>query len=561
MRDASAPSESGSAASGFWSALRAAGVACEPGHEHEGAAHAPTGYCGAVPIAGRAFPTSTDQVTATVAAANDFGVALHALSRGKNWGYGSAAPPRPGQVVVDLSRMNRIVEVNDELGYCVLEAGVSQGELSAYLAEHHPGLWMDATGAGPDASVVGNTMDRGFGHTRYGDHFLTCCGMEAVLGDGRVVRTGYGHFGGVRAARVYRYGLGPMLDGVFAQSNLGIVTRIGLWLQPRPACLVPFAFRVKKESDLERVVDALGGLRRDGVVTSAVHIANDLRLLSARMRYPWARAGGAGALSDALRDELRKEAGAGAWNGLGALQGPPAMVRAAGRELKRRLRPVSVVLLPAWKRRLAAHAARAMAAVGYGKLAEQLALLEPAVDLLQGRPNREHLKGVLWRVRDENDREGAALPEVADPLAAHAGLRWVSPMMPMTGADARACLDVLTPIYQRHGFDPLVTLTALTERAMVAVTNLAFDRRNETEVAAAQRCYDELNAALRAAGFYPYRVGRGDVSAWAEPGDPFWSAVADIRRAWDPRGVLSPGRYAPPTGDRLRDGGAWPEAA
>lgn len=549
----------------FWDALDAAGVAFEHPGAPEGRAcegpeatrpecaskdsfEEPTGYRPPVPIGGRVFPTSTPEVEAVVKAANLAGVALHAFSRGKNWGYGSAAPPAPGQVLVDLSRMNRIVEVNDELGYCVLEAGVSQGQLAAYLEKHHPGLWMDATGAGPDASVVGNTVDRGFGHTRYGDHFATCCGMEVVLGDGRRIRTGYGHLEGARGERVYRYGIGPMLDGVFAQSNLGIVTRIGLWLQPKPVCMVPFAFRVTNEADLEHVVDALSSLRRDGVVTSAVHVANDLRLLSARMRFPWDRTGGATPLDDPTRAALRKEAGAGAWNGLGALQGTPAMVRAAGRELKRRLRPVSVVLLPSWKRRLAGRVAGVASAVGHRKLQEQLALLEPAVELLQGKPNREHLKGVLWRVRDSNYAAGAPLPDVHDPIAENAGLRWVSPLLPMTGRDARACLDILEPIYQKHGFDPLITLTALTERAMIAVTNLAFDRRLPEEVEAAQRCYEELNAALKNEGFYPYRVAQGDVRAWADATDPFWEAVADIRRGWDPGGVLSPGRYAPECG-------------
>ena len=74
--------------------------------------------------------------------------------------------------------MNRIHEVNVELAYAVVEPGVSQGQLYEYLEEHETGLCLDCTGAGRGASLVGNALDRGFGHTRYGDHFATACGLE-----------------------------------------------------------------------------------------------------------------------------------------------------------------------------------------------------------------------------------------------------------------------------------------------------------------------------------------------------------------------------------------------
>src|SRR4030095_11198030 len=70
-------------------------------------------------------PTSLEQVQEIVKAANAAGVPLWPVSRGKNFAYGGAAPVLSGSVVLDLSRMNRILEVNEKFGYALAEPGVS----------------------------------------------------------------------------------------------------------------------------------------------------------------------------------------------------------------------------------------------------------------------------------------------------------------------------------------------------------------------------------------------------------------------------------------------------
>jgi 4-cresol dehydrogenase (hydroxylating) len=61
-------------------------------------------------------PSSTEQVQEIVKAANTSGVPLWPVSRGKNFAYGGAAPVLSGSVVLDMSRMNRILEVNEKFG-------------------------------------------------------------------------------------------------------------------------------------------------------------------------------------------------------------------------------------------------------------------------------------------------------------------------------------------------------------------------------------------------------------------------------------------------------------
>ena len=469
---------------------------------------------------------------------------------------------------MDLGRMNHILEVNEDLGYAVIEPGVTQGQLYAYLAEHHPNLWMDATGAGLASSFVGNTLDRGFGHTRYGDHFLSTCSMEAVLADGRVLRTGYGHYERAKALRAYRYGVGPFLDGLFAQSNLGIVTQIGLWLMPAPEAFCAYFFSVPEHAQVATLIDRIGKLRMQGLLQSTVHIANDLRTISARMRYPWHRTGGQAPLPEDLRATLRREIGIGAWNGCGGIYGTRGTVAATRKALRHALRGTGARLVFVDDRKLAlAHRAqRLLALVGAGgRLGDLLDTVEPVYQLLKGIPNDDALKGATWRVRaaaqipdapggpTTSDSPAPAVPVSGagdgpapggqDLLDTHAGIMWVSPVVPARGPAALEVLAIVEPIYARFGFEALITFTMITERAMCCVTNLAFDTRVAEEAARAQACYEALVPALMQAGYQPYRTGPHGYKKLAAGSTVFWEVVRELKATLDPGGIISPGRY------------------
>ncbi|MCO5165127.1 MAG: FAD-binding oxidoreductase [Planctomycetes bacterium] len=484
-------------------------------------------------------PSTTEEVQAVVRAAGRAGLPLYPIARGRNWGYGDACAPAPGQVIVDLRRMDRILEVDRDLAYCVIEPGVTQGQLRERL--QGTGLWMDATGAGPGASLVGNTLDRGFGHTPYGDHVASTCGMEVVLADGRLLRTGFGHYEGARAASTYRYGVGPSLDGLFQQSGMGIVTRIGLWLMPAPEACLGYFIRCDAEDDLEPMIDALRRLRLDEVLRSAIHVGNDLRVLSGRTRYPWERAGGRTPLPDDLRAALRREHGVGAWNVAGALYGSRECVAAARRVVRRTLgRRWRVVFVDERRLAQADLLGRLLARVGLGaRLRRQVDLGRDVLKVLQGVPTDGALPGACWRVR------GPLPPGPVDPLAANAGLLWVSPVAPASGAAAREVMDIAGPIYLEHGFEPLVTFTLITPRALCCVTNVAFDRREPEEAARAAACYDALVEALMARGFIPYRTGPLGFGKLARGSSVFWDVARQLKDALDPAGIMSPGRYDP----------------
>src|SRR5262249_17225127 len=147
-------------------------------------------------------------------------------------------------------------------------------------------LWMDATGASPDSSIIGNTMERGFGHTPMGDHCANVCAFEVILPTGERIDTGFARFGGPQAGALGRSGLGPSLDRLFSQSNFGIVSRLSVWLMPAPERFEAFFFSIGTEDGIGAVVDALRPLRLNGTLRSVIHIGNDYKVLAATTRRP-----------------------------------------------------------------------------------------------------------------------------------------------------------------------------------------------------------------------------------------------------------------------------------
>ena len=94
----------------------------------------------------------------------------------------------------------------------------------------------------------------------------------------------------------------------------------------------------------------------------------------------------------------------------------------------------------------------------------------------------------------------------------------------------------------RHGFEPAISLTVLTERTLSCIISIAYDREVPGEDARAMACYHELLERLAGKGYYPYRLSTGSMSSMACPGS-YTQVLQAIKQTLDPAGVLAPGRY------------------
>lgn len=222
-------------------------------------------------------PENVEQVQEIVRIANRYSLPLYTLSTGRNLAYGGAAPAMSGCVVLDLKRMNRIIEVNDSSHFAIVEPGVSYFDLYNHIEERGLNVWIDCPDPGW-GSPIGNALEHGVGHTgsRFRNHFGSHCGMEVVLANGEIVRTGMGALPGAKSWGEFNMGFGPITDGIFSQSNFGIVTKMGFWLMPRPDAMFQAAISAPLFDDLHTVIDLLKLFENSGLAPGMPQLISPL---------------------------------------------------------------------------------------------------------------------------------------------------------------------------------------------------------------------------------------------------------------------------------------------
>lgn len=462
---------------------------------------------------------------------------IHPISTGKNWGYGSAVPFADSCLLLDLGRLNRILEYDDQLGYVVIEPGVTQQQLSDFLQQNGGKFWMDATGSSPSCSIIGNTLERGFGHTPLSDHFANSCAYQVVLPNGDLIETGLAAMTDSATRNVFRWGVGPFVDGLFSQSRFGVVTRMTVWLMSAPESFLPFFFKCRLDSALPQLIGALREARQNGILQSSVHIVNDYRVLCGIQQYPWQEASGKTPLSPQILNTFRKRDGFGAWNGSGALYGPAPLVKTMQKLLGRLLRPHVSSLHFAGENLVAfakKHTAFLSPLSGMN-LEKTLTLITPTIDLLRGRPSSYPLHSIYWRKRNP-------VPDSLNPDLDRCGLLWSAPVCPADGASAAKLSQIVTETLFPAGFEPFLSFTLVSPRALIGVISIIYDRDLPGEDDKALAANNLLNERLMAAGFPPYRLGVQSMQFWDK--HQKLHPLSPLEIALDPQSFFSPGHYS-----------------
>lgn len=199
-------------------------------------------------------PGSADDVAAVLRLANERGIAV--VGRGSGTGLSAAAIPPADAILVSFERMNRVLEIDTENHVAVVQPGVTLAQLDALLAPM--GLVYPVHPGETSGSLGGNaaTNAGGMRAVKYGVTRNQIIGLQCVLADGRIIRTG-----GKLAKSSSGYDLTQLIIG--SEGTLALVTEATLKLHPRLAhratVLAPFRTLEEVTRAVPRIVASGAG--------------------------------------------------------------------------------------------------------------------------------------------------------------------------------------------------------------------------------------------------------------------------------------------------------------
>lgn len=454
-------------------------------------------------------PDCVEAVQAALRIAAEDGIPLWTSSMGRNYGYGGSAPAVDGSVVLNLRRMNRVLEVDHEQGYALLEPGVTFAQLYATLREQRAPLMMSVPDLGW-GSVIGNALEHGYGYNVMGEHASALCGLEVVLPDGALLRTGQGALPGSPLWACHRRGFGPSLDSLFMQGNLGVVTKAGVWLMPQPEVFATGTILCNGGGDIAPLIAVLRRLLREGVLQGIPMI------VSAPADGPDQEADSGGRFTMAnLHTVLRP----GRWNVRVGLYGDARMVAT-----RRAILEAAVAKIAGAELELRTYAGDAGPDV-----------VEPRDLISAGIPNQlllDRLTGVFGDSFGHMD---------------------FSPVIPLKADAAQAIERLVHDTLARTG---LIGASGflLNARSMVCACMIMFDRSDAGRVHAAREAVRSMYDQAAEWGYAPYRAHVALVDHVADKfsfnDHALRRTYGRIKDALDPAGMLAPGNH-----------GIWPSAS
>jgi len=487
------------------------------------------------------MPGSLEDVQKIVATANAHKVPLYPISCGKQWGMGSRLPVKDGAAIVDLGRMNRIIEVSAQYHYAVVEPGVTQQQLLDHIKANNLPLMLNVTGSTSDTSLIGNAMDRGVGYFDSRAHGIS--NMQVVLGNGETIQTGFGHYANAKTKNLYHHGIGPSLGGLFQQGNFGIVTSACIDLMPKPDAHMAAIIKVDSEEKLPLLIDALVQLRSRGVFLTVAHVGNRERSYITLAPLLYEQLVAAGDPKDektrAKAVKMLEDGGFGPWSAAIGVLGTKAQLRLAKKEIRAAVSGFAKTMF-----------LNDALVAGAKAVAEKLAFIpavraqlmmlkavEPIYGFTRGEATDKSLKAVYWAAGDFDSLDNP------DPDHSDSGLIFCVPTLPNDANIICPMVAETRAICSEHGFEVAITVNLINAKVSEAVVSLAFNRRDEKQTSAARTCIVALEEHYIENGLPLLRYGIDSMQKHISETDSFWRTVRELKKSLDPNNIIAPGRY------------------
>jgi hypothetical protein len=305
--------------------------------------------------------------------------------------------------------------------------------------------------------------------------------MEVMLADGDLVRTGQFAISNSPSAHLSKFSFGPSIEGLFLQSNLGIVTKMGIWLHPQPQAYMSCSWDMPNFEDVETIVEIFGALRRDGLLPNSVYVSNIVEWLgmTGKRAELWPHDG---PIPDSRLRELQKQLGFGYWNVKFGLYGARDVVLSHFNELKKIIGKKA----PGHEERLQGH----IFSGDNEELLEATSVPDPHGGFFVGVPSLWSLPMVKYR-----------LPKEKPGIGAHADY---SPIIPSDGKTVLEWVTTARRVCEAEGFD-LFCDFFMHERHVIFVNMMVFDKSNPEHRRAVDAIFRGLYKEGRKRGFSKYR--------------------------------------------------------
>ena len=457
-------------------------------------------------IDGVFIPESKEDIVELLSYANAEGKKVWPISTGKNWGYGSSTPVTDVNIILDLCKLNAISDFDETNGIITLGPGVTQGQLYEFL--EGTDYIVPSTGAGPTVSVLGNLLERGYGLAPIQDHFSSLISLKAYLANGQVYNSSLTEIVGDTLGKKFKWGIGPYLNGIFTQSNFGIVTEVTIQLGRKAKHIELVKFSFSDESLSAIVANLKMLLSQYPSILSGINLMNKERMLSMGVENP----------AD--------------WTGLFSINIDKNIAKIMKSIVKKQLKASAKVIFIN-KRKLDF--------LSYFPLSKkQKKELENANEMfgiLNGKPTQVALNLCYLKNEIEN--------KTFNPDIDNCGLIWYSPLVEMKGESVVKYVAFIKESCAKFNMEPLITLTSLSHAVFDSTIPILFSKEEgPNEILNAHNCYNMLLERGRELGYYPYRMGIGHMKELTTSASEFFSIAEKIKSALDPNGVIAPKRYS-----------------
>lgn len=191
-------------------------------------------------------PKTTEEVQEILRLANRTKTPVY-VQGGGTAGSGPRGEKIRSSILIDMTRMNNIVEIDEESLTVTTQAGMTWGKLTAEVEKKGWRLGFKGTYSGYGATVGGGVayQSDGYGSTKYGVLAEEVTNLTVVLPNGDLLKTGTAV--NPNAKRYYRYCIGPDVTGIFIGSigTLGVITEVTIRIYPKAAgsAFGAYAFR------------------------------------------------------------------------------------------------------------------------------------------------------------------------------------------------------------------------------------------------------------------------------------------------------------------------------